>query len=137
MSLSVLLVLGLVGLYLYIRGHAGMLAQRDPDPDAAPLAELARAGSDLARPHAMEFFLYFREERAAQAAAAGLRTRGFATTVERGPEDPDWLCLATREMIPTLDALRELRQDFTTLADAGGGTYDGWGATVVAPGEGA
>ncbi|HMV34140.1 MAG: ribonuclease E inhibitor RraB [Gemmatimonadales bacterium] len=131
MSLSVLLVLGLLGLFLYVKGHAGMAARRAADPDEAPLAELARAGSDLARPHEVEFFLYFRAEADAHAAAAGLRARGFTTSVEREPEDPDWLCLATRQMIPTLPALRALRQEFTALTEAGGGAYDGWGATVV------
>ena len=133
MSLSVLLVLGLLGLYLYLRGHAGMAARRAADPDEAPLAELARAGSDLARPHEMEFFLYFREEAAAHAAAAGLRARGFTTSVAREPEDPDWLCLATRAMVPALPELQALRARFVELAEGRGGVYDGWGATVVEP----
>ena len=51
MSLSLLLVLGLLGFYLYTRGHAGVVARHAADPDAAPLEELARAGSDLGQPH--------------------------------------------------------------------------------------
>ncbi|MBK9692742.1 MAG: ribonuclease E inhibitor RraB [Gemmatimonadetes bacterium] len=131
MSLSLLLVLGLLGLYLYARGHAGVVARHAADPDAAPLEELARAGSDLGQPHEMEFFLYFPEEAAAHAAAAALRARGFAARVEREPEDPDWLCLATRQLVPSLAALQALRLEFTALTEARGGAYDGWGATVV------
>ena len=48
-------------------------------------------------------------------------------------EGKDWLCLATRAMVPALPELQALRDRFVELAEGRGGAYDGWGATVVEP----
>lgn len=132
MPLSVLLLLGLVGLALYLRGaQAERAAQLAADPDAAPLAELARSGSDLARPHDVEFFLFLPTEDAAGRVAEVLRRRGFATEVSREDPEDDWLCLARQSFPPTAQRLAELRGELTALAEAEAGVYDGWGTTVV------
>lgn len=131
MPLSLLLVLGAIGLFLYLRGRsAEVAASRIADPDAAPLEELARAGSDLTRPHDLEFFLYLPSEAAAERVAEELRRRGLAVTRSPELESQDWLCLATMRQVPTLESLREFRRTFTALAEAEEGVYDGWGATV-------
>lgn len=138
MPLSFLLLLGVLGLYLYLRGHlAQARARRVADPDAAPLDELARAGSDLSLPHEIEFFLYFPDQPAALRAARTLEAEGYQTEVSREGAGEDWLCFATREMVPDLGALRTLRARFNRLADADGGVYDGWGTTVTStePGQ--
>lgn len=137
MSLSFLLLLGALGLYLYLRGHlAQVRARRVADPDAAPLDELARAGSDLSLPHEVEFFLYFPDQPAALRAAHTLESEGFRTEVSREGDGEDWLCFATRDLVPELGALRSLRERFNRLAEADGGVYDGWGTTVTSGGPG-
>lgn len=134
MPLSLLAALGLLGLYLFLRGHArGAAGRSSTDPDAATLAELARAGSDLERTHEMEFFLYLPDRTTADAVAAQLEAEGFAVGVKASEEGGDWLCLATRTMVPTLDELQRLRRHLGAVAESREGAYDGWGATVVGP----
>ena len=136
MPLSLLAVLGLIGIYMLLRGQSrARPAGGYRDPDATTLAELARAGSDLQRSHEMEFFLYLPDRRSADAVAAQLEAEGFAVGVKAAEEAGDWLCLATRIMIPTLDELHRLRRHLAAIAESREGAYDGWGATVVGPGE--
>jgi len=132
MSLSFLVALGLLGVYLMLRGRARSQAA-NADPDLATLAELARAGSDLAQLHEIEFFLYLPTQRAAEEVAAQLQSEGFTVKVESGETAGDWLCLATRQMNPTLDELQRLRRHLSAVAESRDGAYDGWGATVVEP----
>jgi len=132
MSLSLLIALGFLGLYLVLRGQAR--AARSADRDAATLAELSQAGSDLRRTHQMEFFLYLPDRAAADAVARQLGTEGFQVELRPGESDGDWLCLARRDMTPELDELRRLRDHLSAVAESRQGVYDGWGATVV-PGE--
>jgi diamine N-acetyltransferase len=125
MPLSILILLGVLGIYLMTRG------QRRADPDAATLAELRRAGSDLERSHEIEFFLYLPDRAAADLVAEQLTAEGFRVEVRSGGGGDDWLCLASREMTPKVDELRRLRRHLTAVAESRDGAYDGWGATVV------
>ncbi len=134
MSLGVLLALGLFGLYLMIAGQRR--GQRLQDVDANTLMELAAAGSDLGQVHEVEFFFYLPTEPAAQAVAEKLRQEGFSIRLEAVDPGHDWLCLGSLAMTPVLTELRQFRTRFTALAEAHGGAYDGWGATVVQPDPG-
>jgi regulator of RNase E activity RraB len=129
MPLSLLVVLGLFGIYLLVRGN--QRARVSGDPDVETLEELVRAGSDLAEPHEIEFFLYVETSAQAAELAAELRIEGFTTEIRRTETEQCWLCLATRVMRPGLAELRQWRARFTALAEATGGAYDGWGTTVV------
>jgi hypothetical protein len=129
MSSSFLVLLALVGLYLYLRGRAGERALSDAD--AVTLAELAAAGSDLYRDHEMEFFVYIPERGGAEEVARTLEQRGFTVEVGRPETDGDWLCVARRPMRPVLSELQRLRREFSDLAASRDGAYDGWGTTVV------
>jgi len=132
MPLWVLILLGVVGIVLLLRGHAGeSAAMRLPsDGDASTLDELAHAGSDLSRPHQIEFFLYLPSRQAAEGVADQLRHDGFEVQVGPSEDPADWLCLATRQMLPELGALRTWRQRLTALAEGRDGVYDGWGTEV-------
>jgi regulator of RNase E activity RraB len=101
------------------------------DPDEAVLAQLKKAGSDLSKPHQIEFFLYFHAESSAQQAAKQIKEQGFNVEVRRAAKGTDWLCFATKKMVPELAALQRIRRDFSNLAAANGGEYDGWGTGVV------
>jgi len=129
MPVSFLVLLAVVGLYLYLRGRAGERARSDAD--AVTLAELAAAGSDLYRDHEMEFFVYIPERGGAEEVARTLEQRGFTVEVGRQEVDGDWLCIARRSMRPELGELQRLRREFSDLAESRDGAYDGWGTTVV------
>jgi hypothetical protein len=132
MSLSVLIVLGLFGVYLMLRGGQRQEAAREaaPDADAATIEQLARAGSDLTRPHTIEFFLYLPDRAAAEAVATALEPEGYRTELSQEEQATDWLCLATRVMIPDMATLRACRERLTPLAESHQGVYDGWGTEV-------
>jgi len=56
-----------------------------------------------------------------------LRADGFAVEVKPGAKGNDWLCFATRRMVPNIAALEQIRKDFAALTVTLGGEYDGWG----------
>jgi regulator of RNase E activity RraB len=132
MPLSALIVLGLLGVYLMLRGRARQHATAGipADGDAETLEQLARAGSDLSRPHKIEFFLFLPTQEAAEAVAGELQQEGFSVAVSPGEASTDWLCLATREMLPELAALRSWRGRLAAMAESRQGAYDGWGTEV-------
>ena len=105
------------------------LAQTDPDREA--LDRLEQAQSDLSKPHNIEFFLYFSTKTAANDAATQIELQGFKTRVSRSGKGAEWLCFATKPMIPEHAALLSIRHSFEVLASSFGGEYDGWGARVV------
>jgi len=54
-----------------------------PDLDQAVLVQLRKAGSDLSKPHNIEFFLYFPTRSVAEMAASPIRDAGFEVEVKR------------------------------------------------------
>jgi hypothetical protein len=78
-------------------------------PDAQVIGQLRRAGSDLTKPHEIEFFLYFPSEVVARQAADQFSAQGYKAVVRLGAEQKDWLCLLTRHMVPTVGALGVIR----------------------------
>jgi hypothetical protein len=101
------------------------------DPDASVLLQLRKAGSNLSKPHMVEFFLYFPTQASAEQAARQIRDSGFQVQVRPAAKGDDWLCFATKEMLPDLPALQKIRVQFETLSKSLGGEYDGWGTPLV------
>lgn len=101
------------------------------DPDQQVLEQLRAAGSDLSKPHEMEFYLYFPTEEAAQQAGMKLEVDGFDGEVRRAPNRADWLCLVYKQMVPERAKLAALRKRFNALARELGGEYDGWETSIV------
>ena len=103
-------------------------APRSDDSDV--IAALQSAGSDLSKPHPIDFFLYFPSQSSADQVSKTLAAQGDSTSVEAS-EDSQWLVLANRQLVPTDSALAKIRSDLTALASAQGGEYDGWESMVV------
>jgi regulator of RNase E activity RraB len=101
------------------------------DPDQSVLAHLGRAGSDLSKPHRIEFFLYFPTQPIAEKAATSIRGDGFEVEVSRAAQGDNWLCFAKKKLVPELTDLQEIRRNFITLTASLGGEYDGWGTQVI------
>ena len=116
----------IMGLLISLFGFA-----KKPDLDESVLIQLKKAGSDLSKPHEIEFFLYFPTQAAAEQAALRIREGGFEVEVKQAAKGADWLCFATKTMIPKLSDLQQIRRDFNSLTAAVGGDYDGWGTPVV------
>ena len=101
-----------------------------PDADEAVIVQLRKAGSDLTKPHAIEFYLYFPSESAAGQAATRIRQMGFQADVSPGAQGEPWLCLGTKKVIPALTTIRAITRDLNALAKSLAGEYDGWEAKV-------
>lgn len=101
------------------------------DPDQLVLQQLKKAGSNLSKAHKIEFFLYFKTQASAEVIAPIIKNAGFEVEVKQAAQGTGWLCLATKTMIPELAALQKIRRDFSAIASAKEGEYDGWGTEVV------
>jgi regulator of RNase E activity RraB len=101
------------------------------DLDQSVLVQLRKSGSDLSKPHNIEFFLYFPSQSVAEKASLNIRDAGFEVEVKRAAQGDSWLCFATKTMIPALPDLQRIRQSFMALAGSMDGEYDGWGTQVV------
>jgi hypothetical protein len=100
-------------------------------PDAQAMDQLRVAGSNLRRPHNIEFFLYVPSQLAAVRVAEKVRALEFTIRIEHAATGSDWLVVATKKMIPTEAKLTELRKLFNEIVAAEQGEYDGWGVPLV------
>jgi|SRR5712671_864020 len=122
---AIIKVAVIMGLFSNLFGSA-----KKPDPDEAVIVQLRKAGSDLAKPHTIDFYLYFPTESAADQAATRIRQTGFQAEVRRAAKGEDWLCLGTKMVIPELTTIRGITRDLDALAKSLHGDYDGWEAKV-------
>jgi hypothetical protein len=103
---------------------------KKPDPDEAVIIQLRKAGSDLTKPHSIEFYLYFPSQSAAEQAAARIRQTGFQAEVRRAAKGDDWLCLGRKKIVPELSTIQGITRELKVLAKSLQGDYDGWEAKV-------
>ncbi len=97
------------------------------DPDEQVLDRLKTKGVDLTKPHSVEFFLYFGEQKDAGKAADQIKALGFQIEIRPpGGSASNWLCYSTKTVVPELATLREIRRQLEPIAAAQGGLYDGW-----------
>jgi hypothetical protein len=101
------------------------------DLDQQVLDQLKKAGSDLSKPHNIDFFLYFPKEALANEAAKDIEADVDTVKVELGADKQNWLCLGNKRIVPDHDKLVALRKRFNEVARKGNGLYDGWGTEVV------
>ena len=120
--------------YVFLALIAVAACQADtppPNSDAEVIEQLRLAGSNLEKPHPIEFFLYFPTETAAGSACDVLKSRSFSVSVRPSASTSEFLCLAEKPLIPTVDELNRLTSELESLAARLGGEYDGWGSPVV------
>jgi len=98
--------------------------------DTEALNQLRAAGSNLAKPHKIDFYLYFPNEDEAETAAAVIRPLGYTVTVSAGEDEGNWLCLASRTMMPTIEEITVARALFKGLAQLHQGVYGGWNTAI-------
>lgn len=100
--------------------------------DARVIENLVSAGSNVSKPHNIDFFMFVPIERKAKAAAADMEQLGYTiTSIDRTSGQSQWQIHATREMVPQLDAMTATTRALEAVATKHGGDYDGWGTSVV------
>ena len=107
------------------RSNAAEIAE-----DNEALSQLRAAGSNLAKPHKVEFYLYVPSEAAAEAAAAAIRPLGYTVAVSAGEDETNWLCLSSRTMLPTIEEITVARSLFKGMALKYQGAYGGWNTAI-------
>src|SRR3981189_1026855 len=86
-------------------------AQGQSSKDGQVIAQLKKFGSDLSRPHPIEFYLYMPTREGADRVVANVRALGCGIKkVDRAAAGPGWLVLATKTMVPLESELSELRR---------------------------
>lgn len=100
--------------------------------DLQTLAALKRHGADLSKSTEVNFYLYVASEDLAREAAEALRPAGYLTEVRPPlPGYREWLCFATRHLVPSAEGIADARATFEGLAARLGGEFDGWEAAVT------
>lgn len=118
MKIAMLMLLGLFG------GNEG---------DEALLGMLEVKGSDLSKPHEIDFFIYFPFGGYTRLAAKLIARASFHTEVTKLDYSGwyKWALQATKTMVPKSWTLRRIRIVFSIIAVLGLGKYDGWETGVV------
>jgi hypothetical protein len=101
--------------------------------DLAVLGSLVDAGADLTQPRHVVFYVYLSDQASAQRAAEAPRGQGYTAEVRDPlPDHPEqWGLVCDRhDVVTSPDFIREADDFFQALADAHGGDYDGWEASV-------
>ena len=109
-----------------VKGELGSL-----EADQRVLAALHDAGADLTKVTEVNFYLYFHDRAAADAAALDASTPPLTATVREGADSASWLCYVTGQMVPSEDAIHAASERLADVARRHGGEYDGWEAAVV------
>ena len=100
------------------------------DPDQEVIDQLAKVHSDLRQPHSLDFYLYLPTKAKAASAAFQLCEHGYNSVVKRDADGKNWLCLATKNIIPDKLRIHEAQERMRALAAKHGGEYDGWESEV-------
>jgi hypothetical protein len=129
-ALAVVLVVATVACAPREDKDAGRANTAEIAEDAEALSQLRAAGSDLAKPHKVEFYLYVPTEAEAEAAAAAIRPLGYTVAVSAGEDEANWLCLATKTMLPTIEEITVARGVFKGMALKYQGAYGGWNTAI-------
>jgi hypothetical protein len=95
------------------------------DPDEAALKKLKDAGADLSQPQTIQFFIAFPSQFTADKAAIRIKKSGFHVTIITSKR-LDWVCRATKKMVPELSAIRNFQTEFGPLINTYSGKYYGW-----------
>lgn len=101
-----------------------------PDVDQEVLNQLRGAGSDLSKPHNMEFLIYLPTEESANRVANRIRPDGFNVEVKRAAQGSNWLCLAMKRMAPKHSEIAAIGKRFSAIAQEFNGEYDGWETSI-------
>jgi len=94
------------------------------------LDQLREAGSDLSKPHDMEFYLHFPSEEAANMVAMRVKAEGFHAEVKEERPGRAWLCYVTKKMVPEGTMITAIGHRFTNLANEFQGEYTGWETSI-------
>ena len=108
------------------------MAQPATDPDGQVIEQMQKNGSNLKKPHPLDFYLYFPSEEKARSVASILEKDQFLITrVERNPKSNAWVVIAQKTLVPVANDVIAISKKLGAVASAHGGEYDGWDAPII------
>ena len=99
---------------------------RPVDPDQAVLNLLSQSSADLKRKRPMTFRLYIPTRKGAESAGKKLAELGLSYECVKSAGSKEWLCLATKEVVPRIGNLISIHRSMERIAKQFGGKCDGW-----------
>ncbi len=102
------------------------------DSDYKIIKALKENGSDLSKPHLIDFFFDFNanEQEQAKTIVNIVKKEGFSCNLHKN-DDGTYTIQANKSLIPTLESMQAITQQFKQLTKKNGGKYDGWGTEIV------
>jgi hypothetical protein len=95
-------------------------------PDEAVLNLIYRSNADLSKQRLVNFYLYFPTKENAEVAAIELIDLEFTIDCIDSSKKNEWLCLATKEIVPNYKNLTTIRKILERIVRKLNGVYDGW-----------
>ena len=95
------------------------------------IAALEESGSDLSKPHPVDFYIYFDERSDADAAAKSLAAKGYDAEVDPEQVDTEWLLIASKESTMSEAKIDALEAEIVAVAEPANGVYEGWETEIV------
>lgn len=108
----------------------------DPDPfeqNREILDQIAERGADLTQPILVDFQHIFYDADDARLFEEAAENLGFAVTIERVDFEDEWDVTASKEMVPSCEAITSIEMTLAGLAERMGGEADGWGFLAPPP----
>ncbi len=123
---------GVIAVFFIVVSRFGKKSKsHGPSADGQVIEALVRAGSDVSKPHPIDFNFYFNTLEGARTAAEILAKDGFIVKVGESADAGRWSMLAIKTMAPLERQMLAMRRELHDLAAKNGGEYDGWGTAIV------
>ena len=95
-------------------------------PDEAVLNLMNDFNVDLSKKSMISFYLYFPTQEKAKIAENDLTNLGLEVECSQSSDEKNWLCLASKDLVPNFSSLNSIRKKLESIASKLGGFYDGW-----------
>jgi len=127
-------MLDLVGLVIAIivaifGYRAASRKQQQQAIDGYTIKQLEDSGMDVSKEHRLEFWFYANIEAGMQKLAQELEQRNFEVQLNETEQDPQYVIVAFKDMVPELGKMQSLRKELVQLATTNHVSFDGWGCS--------
>lgn len=99
------------------------------NPDKGVFRLLEQFDKRLEERRRVDFYLYFPSRKKIERAHAELLCLGL--TAEIIESEREWLCLASKTILPSINTITGLRMVLEDVARRCGGRYDGWETMIL------
>ena len=103
--------------------------QQQRSLDGYTIKKLEDSGMDISSEHEIEFWFYSNNEAGIKKVVKELQQREFEVQFNETEEDPRYVIIAVKQMIPELSSMQILRNELVQIAKSNGVEYDGWGCS--------